>query len=304
MESEERVDDLGIVIVNYNTRDLLRTCLQTVYASEGDLAYRVCVVDNASSDNSAEMVRAEFPQVLLIANQENRGYPTANNQGLRAFGFPDGRDAPRYALLLNPDTEVPSEGLAKMVAYVEDRPDVGIAGPRLVLRDGSLDLACRRSFPSIDVAFYRLSGLARCFPRSRRFGRYNLTYLDPLQETEVDAVVGAFMLVRHEVIRQVGLMDEAFFMYGEDLDWCYRAKEAGWKVYYTPDVTVLHVKRAASRHSPRARVEFWRAMRVFYDKHYAAETSWAVHLLVVSVIGVITGLERLRQRMAVQPEVG
>jgi hypothetical protein len=294
----EETIDLGIVIVSYNTRDLLRTCLKTVYGSQGDFSYQVCVVDNHSNDRSAEMVAEEFPQTLLIANQTNRGYPAANNQGLRAFGYPERADAPRFALLLNPDTELPPRGLADMVAFMERRPEVGVAGPRLELVDGSLDLACRRAFPSPLVSFYRLTGLSKLFPRSRRFGRYNLTYLDPSEMTEVDSVVGAFMMLRREVIQQVGLMDESFFMYGEDLDWCYRIKAAGWKVYYNPDVTVLHVKRAASRHSARAQIEFWRAMRLFYQKHYADQTPWPVHVAILGAIKLRTLVERARQGLS------
>jgi len=287
--------DLGIVITSYNTRDLLRTCLRSVYASQGDFAFEVCVVDNASSDGSAEMVAAEFPQVHLIANAENVGYPSANNQGLEAFGFTDQpTNQPAFALLLNPDTELPPDALARMLDFMAEHPDAGIAGPRLVLADGSLDLACRRSFPTPEVAFYRLVGLSRLFPRSRRFGRYNLTYLDPDQVAEVDSVVGAFMLVRALAIAQAGLMDGQFFMYGEDLDWAYRIKTAGWKVYYNPAVTVLHIKRAATRHSPRAQIEFYRAMGIFYRKHYAAQTPWWLHALIVGVISLRQGFEQLR----------
>ncbi len=290
--------DLGIVIVNYNTRDLLRSCLRTVYASRGDFTFEVCVVDNCSTDGSAEMVAAEFPQVRRIVNAENRGYPAANNQGLRLLGYPDSPHAPRYALLLNPDTELPPDGLAKMLAFMDAHPEAGVAGPKLVRQDGSLDLACRRSFPSPEVSFYRFSGLARLFPKSPRFGRYNLTYLDPDVMTEVDAVVGAFMMVRREAIVQAGLMDEGFFMYGEDLDWCYRIKAAGWKVYYNPEVTVLHIKRAASRQNARAQVEFWRAMDYFYRKHYAARTPWPLHVLILAAIWGRTVLERWRWRLA------
>ncbi len=287
--------DLGIVITSYNTRDLLRTCLRSVYASQGDFTFEVCVVDNASSDGSAEMVAAEFPQAHLIANAENVGYPSANNQGLRTFAFTDQpTNQPTFALLLNPDTELPPDALARMLGFMAEHPDAGIAGPKLVLLDGSLDLACRRSFPTPEVAFYRLAGLSRLFPRSRRFGRYNLTYLDPDQAAEVDSVVGAFMLVRAEAIAQVGLMDGQFFMYGEDLDWAYRIKMAGWKVYYNPAVTVLHVKRAATRHSPRAQIEFYRAMGIFYRKHYAAKTPWWLHALITSVISLLQGAEQLR----------
>lgn len=295
--------DLGIVIASYNTCDLLRACLRSVYASEGDFTFDVCVVDNASSDESAGMVASEFPQVHLIANHQNLGYPTANNQGLRAFGLRDSRsmelgdDVPRFVLLLNPDTELPPDGLDKMLAFMERHPGAGAAGPKLVRPDGSLDLACRRSFPTPEVSFYRLIGLSRLFPHSRRFGRYNLTYLDPDQVAEVDSVVGAFMLVRSKAVAQAGLMDEQFFMYGEDLDWAYRIKSAGWKIYYNPAVTVLHIKRAASRHSKRAQIEFYRAMDIFYRKHYAAQTPWWLHLLIVGAISSRLKLEKLRRML-------
>jgi N-acetylglucosaminyl-diphospho-decaprenol L-rhamnosyltransferase len=294
--------DLGIVIVSYNVRELLHTCLRSVYASQGDFTFEVCVVDNASSDGSAAMVAAGFPQVRLIANAENVGYPSANNQGLRTFGFSETPNpqsqTPRFALLLNSDTELPPDALVGMLEFMAGHPDAGVAGPKLVLRDGSLDRACRRSLPTPEVCFYKLTGLSRLFPRSRRFGRYNLTYLDPDQVSEVGSVTGAFMLVRAEAIAQAGLMDEQFFMYGEDLDWTYRIQMAGWKVYYNPAVTTLHVKRASSRHSPRAQVEFYRAMDVFYRKHYAAQTPWWLHALIVGAIAVRLRLERLRQALA------
>ena len=292
--------DLGIVIVSYNTRGLLRTCLRSVYASQGDVTFEVCVVDNGSSDGSADLVAAEFPQARLIANTENRGYPAANNQGLRSFGFSAspsssvGVHIPRFALLLNSDTEVPPDALATMLDFMRDRPDAGVAGPKLVRPDGSLDLACRRSFPTPEVSFYRMTGLSKLFPHSPRFGRYNLTYLDPNQLTEVDSVVGAFMLVRGEAIREAGLMDESFFMYGEDLDWAYRMKDAGWKIYYNPAVTVLHVKKASTRQNPRAQVEFYRAMEIFYRKHYAAEAPWWVHVLIIGAISTRLKLEQVR----------
>ncbi len=278
--------DLGVVILNWNTRDLLRRCLQTVLASEGMERFRVVVVDNASSDDSVAMLREEFPQVDVIANPVNSGYPAGNNLGLRQLGYEGaGRirdDAPRHAMLLNPDTEVPPDALARMVEYMDARPEIGIAGPRLVLPDGSLDLACRRSFPSPQLSLYRFTGLARLFPRHRQFGRYNMTFADPGQELEVDAVVGACMIVRREAIGQAGLLDEDFFMYGEDLDWAWRIKAAGWKVYYQPQVVVQHVKRAASRQSRRASHEFQRAMLIFYRKHYRRSTPLWLHSLVMT----------------------
>lgn len=274
--------DLGIVILNWNTRDLLRDCLRSVFAARGNLTLQVCVVDNASSDGSAAMLRAEFSQVLLVESPRNDGYAAGNNLGLRALKFDVARtDEPRYVLLLNPDTVVPDSALTGLVAYMDAHPACAVLGPKLVLPTGELDLACRRSFPTPEVSFYRLTGLSKVFPKSRLFGRYNMTYLDPDVETEVDSVVGACMLVRREAIAQAGLLDDKFFMYGEDLDWALRIKKLGWQVRYYPGVTVVHVKRAASRRSHKAQIAFHEAMLYFYKKHYARVTNPIVGALVV-----------------------
>jgi N-acetylglucosaminyl-diphospho-decaprenol L-rhamnosyltransferase len=319
MVSRDQID-LLIVIVNYNTRDLLRDCLASIYESKGDFTYQVCVVDNCSRDDSAAMVRQEFPQARLIASPTNSGYAYANNLGLTAFGFqnaaltrhpcpepsvlgpedqgPDEGPAslvPRYALLLNADTLLPPSALRDMLDFMEAHPEAGAAGPRVVREDGSLDLACRRGFPTPKAFFYRMLGLSKLFPKSRRFGRYNLTYLDPDELTEVDSVMGAFMLVRAEAICQVGLLDETFFLYGEDLDWAYRIRKAGWKIYYNPQVTVLHIKGASTKHSRRARYEFYRAMNIFYRKHYAATTPFWLHWLIIVGIVLQGGLAMLRE---------
>ncbi|MBL8116353.1 MAG: glycosyltransferase family 2 protein [Anaerolineae bacterium] len=297
--------DLGIVIVNWNTKDLLRRCLQTVLMSIGDFQFEVVVVDNASSDGSVEMVRTEFPTVKVIASEVNGGFSYGNNLGLKLLGYRGqgdvDADAPRYALLLNPDTEVPVESLAGMIKFMDSRPEVGVAGPKLVLEDGSLDLACRRSFPTPMVSFYRFSGLSRLFPRNRQFGRYNMTFADPDEELEVDSVVGAYMQVRREAIYDAGLLDEAFFMYGEDLDWAFRIKEAGWKVYYHPRVVVKHIKRASSRRSKKAQFEFQRAMLIFYRKHYQRTTPMWLHLLVMLGLLVKGGRELLPELRQNQP---
>ena len=298
--------DLAIVIVSYNVRDLLRDCLKSVLANQG-ISFSACVVDNDSPDASAEMVASEFPQVHLIRSS-NTGYPAGNNLGLRHFGFSDQRSTvsprpdssavtphaqpsslPRYALLLNPDTVVPPDTFARVTAHMDAHPDVGALGVKLLLRDGSLDLACRRGFPTPEVSAYRFSGLGRLFPRSRRFGRYNMTFLDPDQPAEIDSTSGAFMLVRGMAIEQAGLLDEEFWMYGEDLDWAFRIKQRGWKVMYYPAVTVLHIKRASSRQSARAKYEFERAMWVFYRKHYRATTPRWVDALVRLGIGLRGG---------------
>lgn len=298
--------DLAIVIVNYNTRELLRDCLNSIFDSHGDFAYRVCVVDNNSSDGSAALVRETFPQVRLIESRINGGYTYANNLGLRAMGFDSHQVSdsntssyPRYVLLLNSDTILPPSALREMLAFMDAHPEAGAAGPRLVLSDGQLDRACRRSFPTPEVAFYRMTCLSFLFPGSQRFGRYNLSYLDPAETTEVDSVVGAFMMVRGKVIQQVGLLDEGFFMYGEDLDWAYRIKQADWRIYYNADVTVLHYKEAASKGDRairlRTRYEFYRAMYLFYRKHYAATTPFWLHGLVLTGLVLWGGVALLSE---------
>lgn len=287
--------DLGIVIVNWNTVDYLARCLETVFASQGDFNFKVVVVDNASDDGSPQIVRERFPDAQLIASDENLGYPKGNNVGLRALGYHDAgevdEDAPRYALLLNPDTEVPPDALYRMVQFMDSRPDVGIAGPKLILPDGSLDKACRRGFPTPMVSFYHYSGLAKLFPKNERFGRYNMTFADPDDNLEVDSVVGAYMQIRKDCIEAVGLMDETFFMYAEDIDWCYRVKQAGWSVWYHADVTVHHIKRAASRKSRKAQFEFWRAMLIFYRKHFRAQTPIWMHTVILLALLVKGGPE-------------
>ncbi|GIW06129.1 MAG: glycosyl transferase [Dehalococcoidia bacterium] len=276
--------DLFIVIVSYNVERLLRDCLRSVFASTG-VSFEVVVVDNQSTDGSAAMVRDEFPEARLIESPYNGGFAYANNLALREYLARPAADRPRYVLLLNPDTVVPTDALAEMTTYLDARPRVGAAGPKLLLADGSLDYACRRSFPSPAVAFYRMVGLSKLFPRSRRFGRYNLTYLSPDIETEVDSVVGAFMLVRGSAIEEVGLLDETFFMYGEDLDWAFRLKERGWSIRYNPAVTVLHYKGQSSRQRrARTTLEFYRAMDLFYRKHYARRYPPAVNHLVFAAI--------------------
>jgi N-acetylglucosaminyl-diphospho-decaprenol L-rhamnosyltransferase len=276
---------LDVVILNYNRGDLLRNCLRSVFASQFTHTISVWVVDNASSDNSVEIVQSEFPHVRLIVNEQNRGFAAGNNLALRYIlqQSSKGPNEHSYVMLLNNDTLVKPDALQLLVDYLENHTKAGAVGPKLLLFDGSLDLACRRSFPTPMVAFYRLTGLSKLFPRSQRFGRYNLTYLDPNQETEVDALVGAAMAVRLSVVRQIGLLDETFFMYGEDLDWCYRIKAAGWRIIYYPQAVIHHHKRAAAVHRPvQTTRAFYDAMRIFHRKHYAGSTftplNWLIEL--------------------------
>lgn len=284
--------DLSIIIVNFNTRDYLAGCLEAIRSSRLKNAPEVFVVDNASSDGSAGLVRERYPEVRLIENTVNRGYAHANNLALR-------QTRGRYRLLLNADTVVPRDGLQQMLDFMDAHPRVGCAGPKLVRASGELDWACRRSFPTPQRSFYKLFGLSKVFPRSRTFGAYNMTYLSPDLETEVDSVVGAFMLVRAEAMEQAGLMDEDFFLYGEDLDWAYRIKQAGWVNYYNPRVEVVHYKRASTRQvRARAQFEFYRAMYLFYRKHFRQSTPLWLHGLVLTGLGLRWGLALLQVRLA------
>jgi GT2 family glycosyltransferase len=310
---------LAVVIVNYNTRDLLAQCLESLAANDCRCPPTVFVVDNRSTDDSAAMVRERFPDVRLIESDRNGGYGYANNLALRVLAgqvragaypavlhgpppggqppaeIPAAGDAglpfPDYVLLLNPDTVLPPTAMQAMVDFLEDTPEAGVVGPRLEKPDGTLDLAARRSFPRPMNALFKLTGLSRLLPRHPAIAEYNLTHLSEYELTEVDSVNGAFMLVRGTALGQAGLFDERFFMYGEDLDLAYRIKARGWKVYYNPVVTVLHVKGASSRkQSTRSIREFYRAMHIFYSKHYARRYGMAVSALVRVGITLREGL--------------
>lgn len=272
---------LSIVVVTHNVMGLLRGCLRSVLDSETPFDFDVCVVDTGD-DGSAAMVRAEFPSVAVLEVSENPGYAAANNLGLRRAR------APLYCLLLNPDVVLPPDALAQTVAAMESEPTLGALGPKLVRGDGSLDLACRRSFPTPRNALYHFLRLPRLFPRHEAFGAYNLTYRNADEACDVDAVVGAFMLLRRKALEQSGLLDESYWMYGEDLDLCWRIKAAGWRTRYHPAVHVLHLKGQSSKQrSLRCTYEFFRSMHVFYGKHYAPHAPAAQNALVTAGIVVV-----------------
>ena len=285
--------DIAIIIVSYNTRDLLRSCLQSVYDGTGGLSAEVYVVDNRSRDGSADMVRTEFPQVRLIENETNSGYASANNIALRQY------DA-RYALLLNADTLLPRDALSNALSFMDAHPDAGVMTAKLVRSDGSLDKACRRSFPTPWIAFARLSGLNKLFPKNPRFSGYNLDHVDPDTLIEVDAVAGAFMLIRREALEQAGLLDETFFAFGEDLDLCYRIKIThGWKVFYNPGIVVLHYKgEAMKQRSYAMTIQFYRSMWIFHRKHYARETLFLCNWLIALGIWTLCGVALLRNLLS------
>lgn len=272
--------DLSILIVNYNTRELTLDALRSVYRSQTNYTFEVILIDNHSTDGSVEAIKEEFPQVKIIENQENVGFAKANNQGIR-------RAAGRYILLLNSDTIIQPDTLEIMLRFMDQHPNIGASGCKVVLPDGSLDKACRRGFPTPSASFYYAFGLAKLFPHVPKFNQYQLSYLDPDDDYPVDCLVGAFMLVRREVIDHVGMLDEDFFMYGEDVDWCYRIKKAGWEIYYYPKTSIIHYKGAGKKRKSRKVVyEFHRAMILFHRKHYQKSYSWLVNGLVYAGVGL------------------
>ncbi|OPA76072.1 glycosyl transferase family 2 [Paenibacillus selenitireducens] len=254
--------DLSIIILNYNTRQLTLDCLQSVYSSITKFSYEVIIIDNHSKDDSVQHFQQQYPMATLIANEDNVGFSRANNQGIRiAQG--------RYILLLNSDTIVEPDTLDIMIRFMDEQPNVGASGCKVVLPDGSLDKACRRGFPTPSASFYYAFGFSKLFPNNPRFNQYQLGYLSSDESYPIDCLVGAFMLVRREAIDQVGMLDEEFFMYGEDIDWCYRIKEAGWQIYYYAETKITHYKGASSRRKPYKIIyEFHRAMYLFHRKHY------------------------------------
>lgn len=255
---------VSAIVVSYNVCDLLRDCLRAFYAC-ADVPAEIVVVDNASTDNSAEMVAHEFPEVRLIRLNANVGFGRANNAGLQ-------QTEGRFILLLNPDVTVMPGCVGRLADFLLVRPDVGAVGPRLQRPDGSLDLAARRGFPTPAAAFYRLSGLSKLFPDSERFSRYNMGYVPPTETHEIDAGTAACLLVRRAAVDRVGFFDPDYFMYGEDIDLCYRLKTGGWKVYYLPTARAIHLKGASTRQQTvRMLWEFHRAMWTFHSKHYAAD---------------------------------
>jgi GT2 family glycosyltransferase len=264
---KERMLDLSVVIVSWNTCDLLRRCLQLLSEQITDLRAEVFVVDNASADGSAKMVAAEFPHVKLIENRDNLGFARANNQVLKCAGG-------KSILLLNPDTEVKPHAIATLLAFLDSHPAAGVVAPQLLNTDGTVQRSCRE-FPTVMGMFYELVGLSRMFPQRREFRRYKMLDFGHAEERQVDQPEGACLLVRREVIEQVGLLDEGYFMLFEEVDWCYRIKKAGWQVWFTPSAKVLHhYGQSIKQVKARMILSSHKGMYRFWRKHYAGGFFW------------------------------
>ena len=274
---------VSVVIVNWKTPELLAGCLDSILADPAAERFELWVVDNASGDDSLAVL-ARFPQVRVVANATNVGFAKACNQVIPQAAAP-------YVLLLNPDTVVADRGISKLADYLDANADCAAVGPMVLNPDGSLQLACRRSFPTPQASFYRLTYLSRLFPRSAVLGAYNLTFADPQQELEVDALSGSAMMVRKSVIDDVGLLDEDIFMFGEDIDWCWRFKQRGWRVVYFPAAVVYHFHGASSRLRPaRAAIDLHKGMHVFYRKHLAHRYGVGFNALVYAAIWLRAGV--------------
>ncbi|MCX7598275.1 MAG: glycosyltransferase family 2 protein [Armatimonadetes bacterium] len=284
--------DLSVCIVNWNTREHLKACLESLYAHAEGLELEVIVVDNASSDGSAAMVRESFPRVCLVANENNEGYARGNNQALA-------RASAEYALLLNPDTRVQDGTLRGLLDCAKRHPRAAAVAPRLVYPDGRLQHSCR-AFPTPDVVLYELTGLSRLAPRSRIFGKYRMTWWDYNEERPVDQPMASALLVRKVALDEVGYFDEAFPIFFNDVDLCKRFWDAGWEIWFTPSAVVTHFHGASTHQVRRAMIaESHKSWVRFYEKHYRGRISpiayWSTLLsleaarLVRSAWAMVTG---------------
>jgi len=272
--------DLSIIIVNYKTKQLTLQTLESVFAARPPKnKLEVILVDNGSDDDTPEAVGRDYPEVKIIESRENLGFAGGNNLGLR-------RAKGRYQLLLNSDTLIESDTLVKMIDFMDNHPRVGLATCRVELAGGKIDPASHRGFPTPWASLTYYLGLERLWPKSRLFGRYHQGWKDLHAIHEIDTPVGAFFMIRHEVLRQVGLLDEKFFMYGEDIDLAFRIKQAGWQISYAPITRITHLKGASGINKPvkdiriKTTKAFFEAMKLFYKKHYTKKYGFAVKWLV------------------------
>ena len=290
--------DVSIVIVSWNTKDILRNCLRSVFENTSGVSFEVIVVDNASTDASAEMVTEEFSDVILVANTNNRGFAAGNNQGMKiARG--------RYVLLLNSDTIILDRAIEKMVAFTDSKPKAAVAGCRVLNPDMTLQPTCFM-YPSILNMTLSCSYLYKIFPKSHFFGRERMSWWDRNDTRQVDVVTGCFMLVRRSAIDQIGLMDERFLMYAEETDWCYRFSKAGWEIYYTPSARIIHLGGQSSRQvRSQMLTEVVVSVLKFMEKHHgwlryhlACLVFFIYFLVRVPVLAVIALSHRQRRQEA------
>ena len=285
--------DVSIIILTYDTQKLTLSCLQSITKTTwGKVTKEIIVVDNASNDTTVESIQRDYPHITLVKNQKNLGFAAGNNVGIK-------KAKGKYILLLNSDTEVRSDSIPSMILFMKSHSKAGASGCRLDFPDGTMDPACHRGFPTPWAACTYFAGLEKLFPRTRIFGQYHMGYLDITKPHQVDCISGAFFLTRRDVIESVGMLDERFFMYGEDIDWAYRIKHNCWEVWFNPDVRIIHYKKQSGRESNVkeskgvAEQHFLNTMKIFYQKHYEKKYSWLTTRLVYFGISVKMGLLRV-----------
>jgi len=285
---------LSVVIVNYNVEHFLEQCLLSVRKAMQFVSGEVFVVDNNSIDGSVKMVKNKFPEVKLIVNKENVGFSKANNQAMKMA-------AGEYILLLNPDTVVEDDTFGKVVDFMDEHPDAGGLGVKMVDGSGKFLPESKRGLPTPEAAFYKMFGISKLFPRSKRFSKYHLGYLDENETHQVEILAGAFMLMRKSVLDKTGLLDESFFMYGEDIDLSYRIIKAGYKNYYFPGTRIIHYKGESTKKSSVNYVlVFYKAMVIFARKHYTRKNARLITNLINIAIyfrAFIAILSRFFERM-------
>ncbi|MGI6109232.1 MAG: glycosyltransferase family 2 protein [Eubacteriaceae bacterium] len=289
--------DLSVIIVNYNTYDYTKGCIESVLSAEDylrdeRLEYEIILVDNASADGSIEWLEQEYAdesRIKIIRNSDNFGFSVANNIGIKeAVGA--------YLLLLNSDTVIAPDALVKTIAFMDNHPECGVLGAKVSLADGSLDHACKRSFPTPSSGFYHSMKLDKAFPGNKTFGAYDMTWIDPDTTAEIDCTTGAYMCVSRAAYEKTGGLDEDYFMYGEDIDWCYRIKQNGFKIIYYPDVKVTHYKKASwnAKKDKKVLDAFYDSMLIFYDKHYQGKYNFVTNTIVRSGTGILKSFASFR----------
>jgi len=269
---------LSVIVVNYNVEYFLEQCLYSVRRAMHTIDGEVIVVDNNSIDGSNSMVKKKFPEVTLFENKENLGFSKANNQGIR-------RSSGEYVLLLNPDTVVEDDTFSKIIKFMDQHPEAGALGVKMVDGAGKFLPESKRGLPTPEAAFYKMFGISRIFPKSKRFSKYHLGYLKENEIHEVEILSGAFMLLRKKVLDEIGLLDETFFMYGEDIDLSYRVIKAGYKNYYYPETRIIHYKgESTKKSSVNYVIVFYNAMVIFAKKHFTYKNArlftWLINLAI------------------------
>lgn len=276
--------ELSVVIVSYNVKEFLRQCLLSAKLASEKIDYEIFVVDNNSKDGSGDMVKNEFPDVNLILNKFNSGFSAANNQAIKKSGG-------QFVLLLNPDTVVEKDTFLRCIKFMNDHPDAGAIGIRMINGEGRFLPESKRALPTPGIAFFKTFGLSYLFPESWFLNRYYLPHIDSLETSITEVISGAFMFIRREALNKSGLLDEEFFMYGEDIDLSYRLLQTGYKNYYFPEIQIVHFKgKSTGRNNFKDIFQFYKAMRVYVRKRAEEEKYRSYQLLIITAVYIREGL--------------